>query len=327
MPDVRQAAGSGIENVNMLELKILEKRQLAEGIWLFDLVHPDGEDLPPFGAGGHIPVRTPSGAMRHYSLSNNPSERHRYQIAIKHEPNSRGGSRSMVEDADVGDLLSVEEPGNDFPLGDAPDYLLIAGGIGITPILAMARQLTDEGKSFHLVYCSRSAAQAGFLDVLTSDAVGGKVTVHHDGGDPDAVYDFWDLLENPSKTHVYCCGPKPLMEEIRGMTGHWPEAAIHFEDFSPVERIRAEDKAFRVTLAKSGKTVDVAADQTILEALRDAGCQTVSSCESGTCGTCKTGLLEGEPDHRDMVLMDEEKSGQIMICVSRALGGDLVLDL
>lgn len=317
----------GIENVIMLDLKVAEKRRLAEGIWLFDLVHPEGNDLPPFTAGGHIPVRTPSGAMRHYSLSNNPSERHRYQIAVKHEPNSRGGSRSMVEDTAVGVLLSVDEPGNDFPLGDAPDYLLIAGGIGITPILAMARQLTDQGKSFHLVYCSRSADQAGFLDVLNSDAVNGKITIHHDGGDPDAVYDFWDLLETPSKTHVYCCGPKPLMEEILGMTGHWPESAIHFEDFSPVERTRAEDKAFSVTLAKSGQTVDVAADQTILEALREAGFKTVSSCESGTCGTCKTGLLEGQADHRDMVLMDEEKSGQIMICVSRSTDGDLVLDL
>ncbi|MEQ8710344.1 MAG: PDR/VanB family oxidoreductase [Rhodospirillales bacterium] len=311
----------------MLDLKVAEKRQLADAVWLFDLVHPEGDELPPFGAGGHIPVRTPSGAMRHYSLSNNPSERHRYQIAVKHEPDSRGGSRSMVEDVAVGDLLSVDEPGNDFPLGDAPDYLLIAGGIGITPILAMARQLTDEGKDFHLIYCSRSAEQAGFLDVLASDAVGGKVTIHHDGGDPDEVYDFWDLLENPSKTHVYCCGPKPLMEEIRGMTGHWPEPAIHFEDFSPVERIRAEDRAFRVTLAKSGQTVEVAADQTILEALRAAGLKTVSSCESGTCGTCKTGLLEGQADHRDMVLMDEEKADQIMICVSRADDGDLVLDL
>jgi phthalate 4,5-dioxygenase reductase subunit len=311
----------------MMELKVADKRQLADGIWLFELVDPAGADLPVFTAGGHVPVETPSGAMRHYSLCNNPSERHRYQIAVKLEPESRGGSRSMVEQVSAGDMIRVDEPGNDFPLADAPDYLLIAGGIGITPILAMARKLTDDGKPFRMVYCSRSADQAAFLDVLGSGDLKGEITIHHDGGNPDDVYDFWDLLENPSKTHVYCCGPKPLMEEILGMTGHWPESAVHFEDFEPVEKVRAEDVAFTVTLAKSGRTVEVPADRTILEALRDAGVDTPSSCESGTCGTCKTVLLEGSPDHRDMVLMDEEKDGQIMICVSRAAGGNLVLDI
>lgn len=311
----------------MMELKVADKCALADGIWLFELVDPAGGDLPPFEAGGHIPVATPSGAMRHYSLSNDPAERHRYQVAVKLEPQSRGGSRSMVEDVAIGDVLKVEEPGNDFPLADAPDYLLIAGGIGITPILSMARQLTRDGKPFKLVYCTRAAEQTAFLDVLESGALKGEITIHHDGGDPDRLFDFWDLLENPSKTHVYCCGPKPLMEEVRGMTGHWPESALHFEDFQPVERVRAEDRAFKVTLACSGKVVDVPADCTILEALRVAGIRTTSSCESGTCGTCKTGLLDGTPDHRDMVLMDEEKADHIMICVSRSTEGDLVLDL
>lgn len=311
----------------MMELKVAKKSALADGIWLFELVDPAGGDLPPFEAGGHIPVATPSGAMRHYSLSNDPAERHRYQVAVKLEPQSRGGSRSMVEDVAIGDLLKVEAPGNDFPLADAPDYLLIAGGIGITPILAMARQLTRDGKPFKLVYCTRAAEQTAFLDVLDSGELKGDITIHHDGGDPDRLFDFWDLLENPSKTHVYCCGPKPLMEEVRGMTGHWPESAVHFEDFQPVERVRAEDTAFKVTLARSGKVVEVPADCTILEALRVAGIRTTSSCESGTCGTCKTGLLDGTPDHRDMVLMDGEKADHIMICVSRSTEGDLVLDL
>ncbi len=311
----------------MMELKVADKRELADGIWLFELVDPAGADLPAFEAGGHVPVETPSGAMRHYSLSNDPAERHRYQIAVKLEPESRGGSRSMVENVAVGDLLKVDAPGNDFPLGEAPDYLLIAGGIGITPILAMARKLTGDGKSFRMVYCTRSAEQTAFLDVLNSGDLSGEIVVHHDGGDPDLLFDFWDLLENPSKTHVYCCGPKALMEEVRGMTGHWPESAVHFEDFQPVEKVRAEDAAFKVTLARSGRVVEVPADCTILEALRLNGVRTTSSCESGTCGTCKTGLLEGKPDHRDMVLMDEEKDDHIMICVSRSAGGDLVLDI
>ncbi|MEQ9329688.1 MAG: PDR/VanB family oxidoreductase [Rhodospirillales bacterium] len=311
----------------MMELKVADKRELADGIWLFELVDPAGADLPAFEAGGHVPVETPSGAMRHYSLSNDPAERHRYQIAVKLEPESRGGSRSMVENVATGDLLKVDAPGNDFPLGEAPDYLLIAGGIGITPILAMARHLTAGDKSFRLVYCTRSAEQTAFLDVLNSGELAGEIIIHHDGGDPDRLFDFWDLLENPSKTHVYCCGPKALMEEVRGMTGHWPESAVHFEDFQPVEKVRAEDRAFTVTLARSGRTIEIPADRTILETLRDNGIEVPSSCESGTCGTCKTGLLDGSPDHRDMVLMDEEKEDQIMICVSRSAGGDLVLDI
>ena len=165
-------------------------------------------------------------------------------------------------------------------------------------------------------------------DELTSGALKGEVTIHHDDGDPDKVFDFWDLLETPTKAHVFCCGPKPLMEEVKGVTGHWPAGAVHFEDFKPVEMFRAADVAFDVTLAKTGLTVSVPVGSTILDALRQAGIKTPSSCESGTCGTCKTRLLEGEADHRDMVLMDEEKVDKIMICVSRACsGGRLVLDL
>lgn len=155
----------------------------------------------------------------------------------------------------------------------------------------------------------------------------GRIIVHHDGGAPDAVYDFWDDLVTPRATHVFCCGPKPLMDEIKAVSGHWPEGRIHFEDFKPVDVVRQDDISFEVELKKSGETVTVPEDRSILEALRDAEFATSSSCESGTCGTCKTRLLEGEADHRDMVLMEEEKSDHIMICVSRALSGRLVLDL
>jgi len=233
----------------------------------------------------------------------------------------------MVEETEIGSTLKVDQPGNDFPLVDAPNYLLIAGGIGITPILSMARQLSAEGKPFQVIYCTRSAHQAAYLDVLHSDEITGEVIIHHDMGDLDQVYDFWDHFERPSNTHIYCCGPKPLMEEVRGMTGHWPESAVHFEDFKPVEVVRADDVAFQVHLSKSGKTLTVPADRTILETVREAGVSAVSSCESGTCGTCKTRYSAGTVDHRDMVLMPEEKSSCIMICVSRAKEGDLTLDL
>ena len=311
----------------MMDLVIRGKREIAEGIWEFELTAADGSDLPPCTAGGHLSLETPSKAMRHYSLSNICTERHRYVIAVKHEPDSRGGSRSMVEETEIGSTLKVDQPGNDFPLVDAPNYVLIAGGIGITPILSMARQLSAEGKPFQVIYCTRSAKQAAYLDVLHSDEITGDVIIHHDGGDLDQVYDFWDHFERPSNAHIYCCGPKPLMEEVRGMTGHWPESAVHFEDFKPVEVVRADDVAFEVHLSKSGKTLTVPADRTILETVREAGVSAVSSCESGTCGTCKTRYSAGVVDHRDMVLMPEEKSSCIMICVSRAKEGDLTLDL
>ncbi|WP_425402970.1 PDR/VanB family oxidoreductase [Hwanghaeella sp.] len=311
----------------MLDLVIRGKRALAEGIFEFELVAADGSTLPEFSAGGHLPVETPSGGMRQYSLSNNPSERDRYVIGVKLEPEGRGGSRSMIEDTVEGDQLKALPPENDFPLVDAPAYILIAGGIGITPILSMARVLTVRGKPFKLIYCTRSPALTAYEDVLSSGDVSGEITIHHDDGDPDKVYDFWDLFEEPSKAHVYCCGPKPLMEEVKGVTGHWPESAIHFEDFKPVEMFRAADVAFEVTLAKSGRTVTVPVGTTVLDAVRTAGVKVASSCESGTCGTCKTTYLSGNVDHRDLVLMPEEKTDKVMICVSRADEGGMVLDL
>lgn len=311
----------------MLDLVIRGKRVLAEGIHEFELVSADGSDLPAFTAGGHLPVETPSGAMRQYSLSNHPSERDRYVIGVKLETEGRGGSRSMVESAAIGDTLKSLEPANDFPLEEASSYILIAGGIGITPILSMARVLTAQAKTFQLIYCTRSPELTAYRDVLTSGDIAGDITIHHDDGDPDKVFDFWELLETPTKAHIYCCGPKPLLEEVLGVTGHWPANAVHFEDFKPVEIFRAADAAFDVTLAQSGKTVTVPVGSTVLEALRDAGVKVPSSCESGTCGTCKTRYLSGTVDHRDLVLMPEEKGDHVMICVSRADEGGLVLDL
>ena len=264
--------------------------------------------------------------MRRYSLVNDGSDPKEYVVAIKREPQSRGGSASMHEQAVVGTELNIEHPENDFPLTDVQKYLLIAGGIGITPIYSMARYLDKKGKMLRIIYVSRSAEESAYLDELMKDFEG-RIIVHHDDGDPNAVYDFWDDLVTPRATHVFCCGPKPLMEEIKAFSGHWPEGRVHFEDFKPVDVVRQDDVAFEVELKKSGQTVTVPEDRSILEALRDAGFATSSSCESGTCGTCKTRLLEGEADHRDMVLMEEEKGSQIMICVSRAKSGRLVLDL
>lgn len=314
------------ESNKSIMMNVASRRMLTPSIVELTLVPAGDEGLPDYGPGAHVTVRTPAGAMRRYSLVGPGENPDKFVIAVKMEPESRGGSRSMHDEAAVGTELLVELPENDFELKDAPKYLLIAGGIGITPIYAMARHLSKEGKPFNIIYCTRSSEETAYLDELKEE-FGGKLKIHHDNGDPDKVYDFWDHFAEPQNMHVYCCGPKPLMEEIKAISGHWPEGRVNFEDFKPVEIIREDDVEFDVELAKSGMTVTVPADRSILEAVRDSGIPTVSSCESGTCGTCKTRLIAGDVDHRDMVLMDEEKDDYIMICISRARSGNLVIDL
>lgn len=310
-----------------LSLRIASKQELARDIWQFELVHPDGEPLPSFQPGAHVTVITPSGARRNYSLCNDPGDASRYLLGIKAEREGRGASLSMVEQAVEGQSLAVAGPENSFPLVEADEYLFIAGGIGITPILSMLRTLRSRGhQGFRLVYLTRDAGHTAFLDELGAAEFDGRVTVHHDHGDPEQMFDFWPLFEKPGKAHVYCCGPRPLMEEIRAVSGHWSQERIHFEDFaSDVRALREDDSAFTVRHADTGERVAVAADSTILESLRQAGHELPSSCESGTCGTCRMTLVSGEVDHRDMVLEDHQRGEYIMVCVSRARGDELVL--
>lgn len=316
-----------MEDLKLQPLRIAAKKALAEDIWLFELVAPDGGELPAFEAGAHIAVETPSGKRRQYSLCNAPTDRHRYLIAVKAERPGRGGSVSLVDRTAEGGEVLVSDPDNSFPLVDAPEYIFVAGGIGITPIVAMIRNLEAQGHAnYRLIYCTRAPEVTAFLEELSGAGFAERVTIHHDGGNPDRAFDFWETFEKPTKAHVYCCGPTPLMEEVRGVTGHWPQSAIHFEDFATdVEAVRADDRAFAIRHAETGETIDVPADRTILETLRAAGHRVPSSCESGTCGTCKTVLVAGEADHRDMVLTDRERKDHIMICVSRALSDELVL--
>ena len=312
----------------MAPLKVLSTARIATDIHQFELGREDGGDLPAFTPGAHLRVRTPGGWVRCYSLSNDPAERHRYVIAVKREAAGRGGSAGMVDRVRAGDLLPVSPPLNGFALaGNPARYIFIAGGIGITPILSMVRHLeATGGKPFKLFYLTRSAEMTAFRDELAQRR--GTVVIHHDQGDPDAGYDLWPVLERQNGAHVYCCGPRGLMDAVRDMTGHWPTSAVHFEDFGVGAGLStAENLPFAVRLARSGRTIEVSADQSLLDTLRAAGVKVASSCESGTCGTCKTRLLSGEADHRDLVLAPYERAGHIMVCVSRAKCGTLVLDL
>jgi phthalate 4,5-dioxygenase reductase subunit len=194
--------------------------------------------------------------------------------------------------------------------------------------MAMVRQLAAEPeKSFKLFYLTRTRDATAFRDELAAPELKGKVVIHHDGSSPDKYFDFWPVLETrKDRAHIYCCGPRDMMEAVRDMSGHWPHTAVHFMSFVDATAAKADDKPFTVKLAKSGDVVEVPVGTTILEALRAAGHEAPSSCESGTCGTCRTKLIEGEADHRDLVLTDDERASNIMICVSRAKSPQLVID-
>ena len=318
------------EDARELRLTVRHKSEIADGVFLFALCARDGGELPPFTAGSHITVTAPSGQKRRYSLCNDPAERDRYLIAVKQETSGRGGSLSFTRDIKEGDEIAIEPPANEFEMAKAePKRLLfIAGGIGITPIRAMILHCLRQGKTnFMLYYFTRTPSAMAFREEFSAGAFDGKVVLHHDNGDPDQAYDLWPVLEEQRGAHLYCCGPRGLMDAVRDMTGHWPDSAVHFEDFVGASAPHADDKPFEVRLSKSGVAYEVAAHVSILDTLRQHGHVLASSCESGTCGTCRCRFTGGEPDHRDLVLSDDEKRHDIMICVSRAKSQSLTLDV
>lgn len=296
-------------------LRVTRKQSIATDITLFELAHPEGQELPAFTAGAHITVQTPIGMRRSYSLCGDPEQTTTWQIAVKRDAKGRGGSQSMVDNVQAGDLLPTLPWANLFELNEtAASYIFVAGGIGITPILSMMRRLLSQGRTdFKLYYCTRDAAGTAFMDELNAPELAGKVKVHHDHGDPAKALDLWPVFERPSNAHVYCCGPQGLMDSVRDMTGHWPSERIHFESFGVAQTGFAENKIFDVVLQKSGTRMTVPTEQSILEVLRACGHVVSSSCESGTCGSCRTGLIAGEAEHRDMVLRPDEHTHQIMV--------------
>ena len=311
-------------------LTVRQKSEIADGVFLFELRSPTGGDLPPFTPGSHITVTAPSGQKRRYSLCNDSGERDHYLIAVKREASGRGGSLSFTRDVGEGDEITVEPPANEFEMSasEPRSFIFVAGGIGITPIRAMILHCIRQGRqNFKLYYFTRTPAAMAFREEFSAKEFAGKIILHHDNGDPDQAYDLWPVLEEQRGAHLYCCGPRGLMDAVRDMTGHWPDSAVHFEDFVGASAPRADDKPFVVRLAGSGKSYEVAAGVSILDTLRKHGHVLPSSCESGTCGTCRTRFTEGEPDHRDLVLSEREKRSEIMICVSRSKSPALTLDI
>lgn len=319
-------------DTTQLTLTVARKSQIADDIYLFELRDSGGGggELPSFSPGSHVAVTTPTGQKRRYSLCNDSAERDRYVIAIKQEKAGRGGSLSFTTEVQEGDAVQVDAPANEFEMSqtEPKSFVFVAGGIGITPIRSMIRHLVRLGKAnFRLYYFTRTPSMMAFRDEFSAPEFAGKVVLHHDDGDPAKAYDLWPVLEEPRGAHLYCCGPRGLMDAVRDMTGHWPDSAVHFEDFVGATANRADDTAFTVRLARSGQQYEVAAGVSILDTLRNNGHVLPSSCESGTCGTCRTRFTTGEPDHRDLVLSDREKQSEIMICVSRSKGPELTLDI
>lgn len=318
-----------INHEGMMPLVILRTYSVADGIRSFELARQDLLLLPPFTAGAHVKVQTPNGALRKYSLCNSPIERDRYVITVKRDSSGQGGSVSLVDGARQGDLLYTSLPVNSFRLVEsAASHIFIAGGIGITPIISMIRSMSEGSTApWKLYYLTRKPETTAFLPELSEPNLQSKVIIHHNSGDPTQHFDLWPILERSTGAHLYCCGPQRLMEGVRDMTGHWPSTNVHFESFRDGGRACIDDRPFTVKLARSGRSLLVPVGKTILETLRDAGLKHPSSCESGTCGTCRTRLVSGEADHRDMVLLPEERAEQVMICVSRAESTELILDL
>jgi len=297
------------------------------------LERADGRPLPAFSAGSHIDVRIGGGLTRQYSLCNDSQETHRYRIGVLKEASSRGGSRSMHEDVQVGSVLEISTPKNHFALvHEARRSLLLAGGIGVTPILCMAQRLATTGASFEMHYCARSRERAAFLRQLEEAAFRTKLHFHFDDGDTSQKLDLAALLATPEAgTHLYVCGPKGFMDAVlktaRG--AGWPEAALHYEFFAAEVVGSESDGSFEVILASSGRIIGVARDETVVRALAAAGVEVPVSCEQGVCGTCLTRVIDGTPDHRDMYLTPDEqaRNDQFTPCCSRARSPRLVLDL
>lgn len=313
-----------------LRVRVRTVTDLTPRIRFYELVAADVDTLPSFTAGAHIWVHLPSGRSRQYSLCNDSSEVGRYCIAVQREDAGRGGSREVHDTLSDGQTIEISPPHNLFPLsGGLDEAILIAGGIGITPIISMARSLERAERKFRLIYLARDVQSAAFVGELTELIDPERIAMHFDGGDAALAFPLRDALDRARPgTHVYCCGPTRLMDAVRAATQEWPRELVHFEYFSNDTAVPIDtDSAFSVELARSGRLIHVEAGQSILDALLDHGVEVEFSCMEGTCGTCIVTLLEGEVDHRDKVLLPDEQSTKIAICCSRAKSPTITLDI
>ncbi len=320
-----------------LSVRVVRKVVEAEGVCSLEMVGLGGAALPAFSAGAHVDVHLPGGAVRQYSLCNDPTETHRYLIAVLRHPASRGGSAAVHEAVHEGDELRISAPKNHFALAEgAGRSLLLAGGIGITPLLSMAERLAATGAAFSMHYAAHTRERAAFAQRIRQSAFSDRVHFHFgdgSGGDDDRRLNLAAVLARPqADTHVYVCGPQGFMDAAldTARAAGWGEPQLHREVFgSEAAAPRTGDEPFEVKLASSGRVVVVPAGRTVVQALAEAGVEVMVSCEQGVCGTCLTRVLDGTPDHRDVYLSSDEQAANDSFtpCCSRSKSACLVLDL
>ena len=320
----------------LLSLLVRQVRFEAIGINSYELVNPGGQALPAFEAGSHLDVHLPGGVVRQYSLCGDPADRSRYVIAVLKENGGRGGSRLLHEIMQVQNIITVSLPRNNFAVVPyANRHILIGGGIGITPLKAMAHQLAAEDHTHELHYCAKGLEYAAFREELT--ASGSTVQFHYDGGNPANGLDIPGLLKTyRDGTHLYYCGPGGFMGACASASAHWPQGTVHSEHFktpivlsnaAPPDSDTGSVENFIVEIASTGVKIDIPPDRSIVEVLSEAGIMIETSCVSGLCGTCKVKYISGTVDHRDFILSDDERQDHLTTCVSRATSRTLVLDL
>lgn len=314
-----------------MKVLINSKKTEADDIVSLELLPTEGNALPAFEAGAHIDFHLPNGLIRQYSLCNPPSETHRYVVAILKDPHSRGGSEAVHTLVNAGDEIEISAPRNLFPLNnEAKKTLLFAGGIGVTPILAMAETLHRAGKEFEMYYCARSRNRAAFISRIQSSGFAKKVTCYFD--DEKQSLNAKAVMGSPTaSTHLYVCGPTGFMNFVidSATSQHWPAEQVHKEYFAAESVDKSHDGSFEVEIKSTGKVIQIRANQSVLEALEDEDIFLPVSCAEGICGTCVTGVLKGEPEHRDVFLTDAEKAAndKFTPCCSRSKSARLVLDL
>ena len=310
-------------------LLVTETLALTPRVSAYRLVSPHGERLPAWAAGAHLNFRLPSGRTRCYSLCGDPANAAEYWVAVQREENGEGGSLEVAETFPRGGVVRADPPRNGFPLAEnARHHLLIAGGIGITPIVAMIHHLRRGKASYFVHVCARTLKEVAFRELIQAEVAAGRAALHLDGKDPARRPDMAALVGDPDEgTHVYACGPAGLLKSFDRAAASWPREQVHVESFAPEAKQVEGDKPFAVTIASTGKTIQVPAGTTLLSALKTAGHDVATSCRQGICGSCMVPYLAGEPDHRDQALTDDERREFLTVCCSRALTPGLTLDL
>jgi len=323
---VTDSATTSASAAPLIPMRLTAIRYAAAGTNTYEFSPLDGQPLPGFTAGAHVDIHLPNGLVRQYSLYNPQGETHRYVVGVKRDPHSRGGSHCIHDDLRAGAVVHLGAPRNHFALNEeAPHTVLVAGGIGITPIACMAERLRTLGRPFELHYSVRTRDEAAFLDALKGPSLHLHVDAEHGG----ALLPLAAIVARaPADAHLYCCGPGPMLDAFEAAAADRPAGQVHVERFTPAMSA-AVDGGFTVRMARAGGSVYVAPGQTILDALRGQGIAMQASCEQGICGACETRVLAGTPDHRDSLLSDDEKKANnvMMVCCSGSKEGVLVLDI